>query len=95
MGIFRALFGAELDAMKPPKKLRYYKNKETGEYAFEVVNQPNKLVPQTTKIYSNGKIRIQESYDDESETDFWQKISAMKKKDNLSKSENFIEFGDD
>jgi hypothetical protein len=95
MGLWRTLFGAELDAMKPPKKLKIYWNKETGDFALDVVNQPNKLVPVHSKVYTRKGLYISESHDEETETDFWQRISAMKKKDKLSKSENLIEYGDD
>jgi hypothetical protein len=94
MGWLYNLFKDDLEAMKPPKKLRYFRNKETGEYAFEVVNQPNKLVPITSRSYSNPKkgIYITESVDEEDSGDgFWaqaKKLSSDKKKT------QFIEYGD-
>ena len=95
MGWLRDLFKDELEAMKPPKKLRFFHNKETGEYAFEVVNQPNKLVPITSRTYKNPEkgIYITESIDEEDDGEsFWEQAKRISKS---SKTSKLIEFGDD
>jgi hypothetical protein len=59
---------------------------------LDVVNQKNKLVPQSAKVYTNTKkgIYIEESHDDEIEDNgFWEEVKQITSKDKKTK---YIEY---
>ena len=41
-----------------PEGIRIYEDKEKGEYAFEIINKPNRFVPRYVKSYKNKKVAV-------------------------------------
>ena len=48
-------FKEDLKAI-PPEGVKIYKNEESGEFAYEIRNRPNKYVTRVVRHYSNGKV---------------------------------------
>lgn len=60
-----------------PEYLRIYDDKETGEWAFEIVNKENSMgVPLISRCYENKQrgISLWESTNDKEPTGFWQNV---------------------
>lgn len=81
----------DLKDIKFPESLRIYENKETGEYAFEVVNKPNGLgVPLVSRTYRNKEdgIYMTESTNSKGETGFWNNVQGKVGPKKLKELEN-------
>ena len=89
MGLWKS-FKDDMKALFP-ESLRIYDNKETGEFAFEVVNKPNSMgVPLVSRNYTNHKrgIEIHESTNNKGETGFWGNVRDKIGKKNLEELED-------
>jgi len=69
MSFLNNLWGTLKEDLKaiPPESVKIFKNEETGEFAYEIKNKPNKYVPTTVRHYSNGKIFLFDASNNSSE----------------------------
>jgi len=80
MGLWK-MFKEDMKALFP-ESVKIYDNKETGEFAFEVVNKPNSLsVPLVSRSYDDENISLWELTNNKSKTGFWDEVKQLKNKE--------------
>lgn len=77
MGLWK-MFKEDMNALVP-ESIKILTDDKNGEYAFEIVNKPNRHVPRVVRNYENTKRKISfyEAIED-GKTDFWSRVKQEK-----------------